>query len=72
MFAWISCSALDVYTSLNIVQVMKHTENVFMPFSLLCFSCSDHSNLKRMEFVNNASFMVFIVFFNGEKKKEEE
>lgn len=36
------------------------------PCSLSCvFSCSDHSNLKRMEFVNNASFMVFIVFFNG-------
>lgn len=34
-----------------------------MLFSLLCFSCSDHSNLKRMEFVNNASFMVFIVCF---------
>lgn len=36
-----------------------------MFFSLLCFSCSDHSNLIRMEFVNNASFMVFIVFNGG-------
>lgn len=43
-----------------------------MSFSLLCFSCSDHSNLKRMEFVNNASFMVFIVFLMGKKKSLKE
>lgn len=41
--------------------------SIFMSFSLLCFSCSDHSNLKRMEFVNNASFMVFIVFLMEKK-----
>lgn len=28
--------------------------------------------LKRMEFVNNASFMVFIVFFNGKISKRKE
>lgn len=53
----------------RLIVCMRHNRvklwNIFMLFSLLCFSCSDHSNLKRMEFVNNASFMVFIVFFNG-------
>lgn len=42
--------------------VWKRPHRVLSP---VFFSCSDHSNLKRMEFVNNASFMVFIVFFNG-------
>lgn len=53
---------------------MKQCENmsIFMSFfSLLCFSCSDHSNLKRMEFVNNASFMVFIVFLMEKKCLKE-
>lgn len=55
----------------QIVQLSHETMSIFMSFSLLCFSCSDHSNLKRMEFVNNASFMVFIVFLMEKKCLKE-
>ena len=66
---------LIVYRCCPVVKVMSNNIHVRVEASILCvfvfLSCSDRiSNQNRMEFVNNESCMVFIVwfFFRREEK----